>query len=162
MERQRSDESLKKRLPKILKWVLAIGALYELSLFAADEIAKNIVLERANGTCEGCGKQNLNGTGIVGHLNHARGENYNNPNNLLFHCFQCEALHHLKHVGNAKKIGLREQDNNASALGRLVELIINDSAEFEIFYHKHQPEIDLLFKKLKVSYSQFIRSYSSY
>ncbi|OGJ37583.1 MAG: hypothetical protein A2383_01010 [Candidatus Pacebacteria bacterium RIFOXYB1_FULL_39_46] len=160
MEYQRGGRLVEKSV-KIASWILSIYALYELSLSAANKVARDVIYERSKGVCEGCGREDLNGSGIVSHINHTKNKHYNAPDNLRFYCPKCEALHHLKHFKKAHKIGLKEKDNNASALGRLVELINFDPAEFELFYKEHQQKIDLLFGKYKLSYRRFILTYSN-
>ena len=75
MEYQRGGRLVEKSV-KIASWILSIYALYELSLSAANKVARDVIYERSKGVCEGCGREDLNGSGIVSHINHTKNKHF--------------------------------------------------------------------------------------
>lgn len=138
---KRKERSLIKDAGFALASLVVLGGLANMA--ASVERRKEVVM-RSNGKCENCGVEISNDETIVGHLDHLNLKNgrYNSESNVRAHCFYCEAEIHLTHMGMAKNIGLSEEDNTASALSRIIELLKINPEEFIGLLEKHNSFVD--------------------
>lgn len=138
------------------------GRLHPRFLLAAEGAVRGFIKERSKNACESCGESSE--PVMIGHLNHARGENYNHPDNLRMHCWQCEALYHLDHIGKAKEIGLSEENNRSAAFSALTTVAMASGEKFANLYKNmgRQDKIDYLFssRNFKISYHAFYEKYA--
>jgi hypothetical protein len=139
------SERLSKKRKLIKDTGLAFSALAILggiANFAVSSGRRKAVLERANGKCEGCGKEIDEDETIIGHLLHYDGKDrknwrYNSDSNVRAHCFFCEAEIHLTHIGRSEDIGLSEEDNISTVLSRIIELLKSDQDGFIRLMDEH-------------------------
>jgi hypothetical protein len=135
------ERSLIKDAGLVLAALVALGGVANM---AASVDRRKEVVERSKGKCENCGVEINNDETIVGHLDHLnKGDGrYNSDSNVRAHCFSCEAEVHLTHVGNAMDIGLSEEDNMASTLSRIIELLKINPEEFINLLARHSSFVD--------------------
>jgi len=111
---------------------------------------------RSKGRCETCGKED--DFMIVGHKYH-NGKDYNDPENLLLHCFGCETLHHLAHIGKAHKIAMGEKENKGTSYGLLVAFLQYSPKDFIEFYEQNQTLIDVFLEAKHIDFQHFFERY---